>query len=73
MSIASKKWLIAPQAPASLLRQYRQITPALAQVLYNRGYSDPQEASKFLYMRDTFNPLERGKEMKDVRKAAARL
>jgi single-stranded-DNA-specific exonuclease len=73
MSIASKKWDIAQPASFTILRQYRQISPALAQVLFNRGHSDPQEAAKFLYARDTTNPLERGKEMKDVRKAAARL
>src|SRR3990172_261282 len=73
MSIASKKWLIAPKAPGSLLRQYRQMSPVLAQVLYNRGFTDSISAAEFLYARKTTNPLLPENEMKDVRKAAGRL
>ena len=47
-----KKWLVAPPAPASVLRQYGQMNPVVAQVLYNRGFAEPQAAHRFLYDRD---------------------
>lgn len=52
MSIMLKDWFVYPAAPPSLLRQYRDISPVLAQVLYNRGFTDPQSAAHFLYDRD---------------------
>jgi single-stranded-DNA-specific exonuclease len=48
-----KRWLIAPPAPTNLLRQYRGMSPVLAQVLYNRGFDDPNEAYRFLYAKDS--------------------
>jgi single-stranded-DNA-specific exonuclease len=44
----AKNWWIAPPAAETLLRQYRGIGPILAQVLYNRGITDPTHAQKFL-------------------------
>jgi single-stranded-DNA-specific exonuclease len=64
---------VAEAAGDRLLRQYRQMSPVLAQVLYNRGFTDPESAAKFLYSRKTTNPIQAGSEMKDVRKAANRL
>jgi single-stranded-DNA-specific exonuclease len=52
MSIASKHWLVAEKAAADHLRRYKGMSAVLAQVLYNRGYTDPHEAAKFLYVRD---------------------
>jgi single-stranded-DNA-specific exonuclease len=52
MSIMLKEWFVYPAAPPSLLRQYRDISPVLAQVLYNRGFTNPQSAAHFLYDRD---------------------
>lgn len=70
MSIPSKKWVIAAPVPDHLLRQYRQINPVLAQVLYNRGLIDPTEASKFLYDRAVeTNPF----LMKGINEAVARI
>src|SRR5690554_4259458 len=70
MSIASKNWVIAPQAPASLLRQYRQMSPVLAQALYNRGFTDPTTTYKFLYDRDVeTNPF----VMKGMNQAVSRI
>lgn len=70
MSIASKKWLLASPAPPNLLRQYRQMSVVLAQVLYNRGLKDPLEASKFLYDRDVqTNPF----QMKGMSQAVHRI
>jgi single-stranded-DNA-specific exonuclease len=64
-----KRWLIAPQAPSSLLRQYK-MSPVLAQVLYNRGLVDPQEAASFLFTKE----LKRSPfEMKGMNKAVARI
>lgn len=70
MSIASKKWLVATPAPPHVLRQYGQIHPVLAQVLYNRGFTDPQAAAKFIYDRDVeINPY----SMKGMNKAVGRI
>jgi single-stranded-DNA-specific exonuclease len=44
----TKRWLIAPKAPTQLLRRYPGMTPILAQVLYNRGFTDPDQAYRFL-------------------------
>ncbi|MAS33084.1 MAG: single-stranded-DNA-specific exonuclease RecJ [Anaerolineaceae bacterium] len=70
MSITSKRWLIAPPMPHTLLRQYRQINPIVAQVLYNRGLKEPDAAYKFLYDRDVdTNPF----LMKGINQAVARI
>lgn len=47
-----KRWLIADPMPQDLLRQYRQISPILAQILYNRGFTGPAAARDFLNTRD---------------------
>ncbi len=48
----TKHWLIAPPAPPDHLRRYRGMSPTLAQVLYNRGLTDPAEAHDFLTISD---------------------
>ncbi|MBZ0303784.1 MAG: single-stranded-DNA-specific exonuclease RecJ [Anaerolineae bacterium] len=59
-----------PAAPANLLRQYRQMSPVLAQVLYNRSLKDPTSAAQFLYDRDIeANPF----LMKGMNQAVSRL
>ena len=44
----SKHWDVAPPAEADHLQSYRGMTPILAQVLYNRGLTDPIDAHDFL-------------------------
>lgn len=65
-----KRWEIMNPAPPSLLRRYKQMSPVLAQVLYNRGMRTPEEAYHFLYdkevNRDPF-------AFKDMRKAVERI
>lgn len=48
----TKRWLIAPQVPPELLRQYRGMGPVLAQVLRNRGFINPDEAYRFLCVKE---------------------
>lgn len=70
MSMLSKHWEIAPTAPRSLLKKYQQMSPILAQLLYNRGLQTPEEAYHFLYDKElSVNPF----AMKDMGKAVARI
>lgn len=48
----AKYWQLAPPAPPELLAQYRGMTPTIAQVLYNRGLTDPIDAFEFLHADD---------------------
>ncbi len=43
-----KHWLVTPAAEADILRRYRGMSPVLAQILYNRGLTEPGEAYDFL-------------------------
>ena len=47
MSIA-KHWLLAPSAEQHVFQRYRGMSPILAQVLYNRGLVEPEQAYEFL-------------------------
>lgn len=49
MSMLLKNWEIARSLSPSQLRRYRNVHPVLAQVLYNRGLQDPDDAYHFLY------------------------
>ena len=70
MSIVLKKWLVAPPAPPNVLQKYQKMSPVLAQVLYNRGLTDPTAAYKFLYDRDVdSNPF----DLKGMSQAVARI
>jgi len=65
-----KEWVIARPAPTSHLHQY-DVNPILAQILFNRGFENPDEAQKFLYDQDI-----RGEDpyiMKDMEKAVERI
>lgn len=69
-SMIQKEWIVAPAAPAEHLRRYKNISPILAQVLFNRGFEDPVQASCFLTASDlSEDPL----EMKDMQKAVSRI
>jgi single-stranded-DNA-specific exonuclease len=74
MPTSSKHWAVASPAATALLRQYRGMSPILAQVLYNRGFTEPEAATRFLYARDvSTNPLDTKTKMKGVDSAVARL
>ncbi len=47
-----KRWQIALPAPIEHLRAYSGISPTLAQILYNRGFTDPADARAFLHSAD---------------------
>jgi len=69
-SMIQKEWIIAPPAPDGHLRRYKNISPILAQILFNRGFEDPDQAGQFLSASDlTEDPF----EMKDMQKAVARI
>jgi len=59
MTTIDKQWHLAAPAPRDLLFRYKGMSPVLAQVLFNRGYRDPQLAEHFLEARDLRDrPLE---------------
>ncbi|MBC8098859.1 MAG: single-stranded-DNA-specific exonuclease RecJ [Armatimonadetes bacterium] len=57
-STITKQWLLAPPAPPDLLRRYKGLSPIAAQVLYNRGFTQPDAAYQFIYNKDcSHNPF----------------
>ncbi|MFN8450275.1 MAG: DHH family phosphoesterase [Anaerolineae bacterium] len=52
MMALAKHWLVAPAAEPGHLQRYRAMSPVLAQILYNRGLTDPGEAYNFLLADD---------------------
>jgi single-stranded-DNA-specific exonuclease len=66
-----KRWEVRALAPSSLLKQYRNISPILAQILFNRGLMTPDDAYHFLYDKDisASNPF----DMKDMQVAVDRI
>ncbi len=48
MSSSSKRWVVSPKPNPEYLRRYRGMSPVLAQILYNRGFTDPEDAYRFL-------------------------
>ena len=70
---ARKRWLIAPAAPASFLKQFGNLPRLLTQVLYNRGVTSPGDVAVFLDPSPPLcNPLDAPK-LKGLDKAVARL
>ncbi len=65
-----KEWVIAPPAPREHLARYRGCSPVLAQLLYNRGFEDPQAAHAFLHGDDL---REDPFQMKDMDIAVSRI
>lgn len=47
-----KRWIVAPKAAPDHLNKYRGMSPIVAQLLYNRGLTDPDDAYKFLHADD---------------------
>ncbi|MCY4070711.1 MAG: single-stranded-DNA-specific exonuclease RecJ [Chloroflexi bacterium] len=69
-SMIQKEWIIARPAPDEHLRRYKNISPILAQMLFNRGFEDPDQAKQFLTASDlTEDPF----KMKDMHKAVTRI
>lgn len=68
----TKSWLIASPAPPEHLKRYRDkgISAVLAQILYNRGFTDPNDAYVFLTAEggSRFSPF----KMTDMPKAIER-
>ncbi len=65
-----KRWIVAPAAPAALLDRYRGMHRVLAQVLYNRGFDQPDDALRFLRIQgEPFNPF----DLKGMSAAVARI
>lgn len=48
MSYQVKRWEVAPRAPNSYFAQFSEMPPLIVQILYNRGFTDPQEIDDFL-------------------------
>ena len=58
-----KRWLLATPLPPEQLHRYKNMSPVLAQVLFNRGFENPQDAYRFLYAKTdniTQNPFSMG-------------
>jgi single-stranded-DNA-specific exonuclease len=74
-----KRWLSAPEVPPLVLQEYDDyckryhgygMSPVLAQVLHNRGFTTPQEAYEFINGQDTrHNPF----QLTDIGKAVGRI
>lgn len=65
-----KEWVLAQWAPAEHLERYHGFSPILAQLLFNRGFEDPQSAQEFVNGRAlSEDPF----ELKDVDVAVARI
>ncbi len=58
MPIPLKRWEITPRAPDSHFTQFPDLPPLIVQILYNRGFTAPQEVRDFLAHRwPDDNPL----------------
>jgi single-stranded-DNA-specific exonuclease len=66
----TKRWLLAPKAPPEHLRRYPGIGLILAQILYNRGFDNPEEARRFLVAKNVGGNCF---SMKGMNQAVARL
>lgn len=65
-----KEWVIASGVPTEHLHRYKDISPILAQILFNRGFENPDDAHRFLYEKDlSEDPF----IMKDMDKAVERI
>lgn len=65
-----KEWVRAQRAPVAYLERFHGFSPILAQLLFNRGFADPQQAQEFVnggaLSEDPF-------DMKDMDAAVARI
>lgn len=69
-SMLPKRWQVATPASEEHLRQFRGITPIVAQILINRGIDNPKDARQFLYDKQTsYSPF----DLTDMQKAVGRI
>ena len=47
-SLPSYRWQVSPLAPPEFCRQFSHLHPAFAQILYNRGFTEPAQLQAFL-------------------------
>jgi single-stranded-DNA-specific exonuclease len=48
VALKSKRWQVSPPLPADQAARFQRFHPVVAQILYNRGYTDPDTAQRFL-------------------------
>lgn len=48
LSIAIRRWDVLPRAPDTHFAQFPDLPPLIVQILYNRGFTQPQEVYQFL-------------------------
>ncbi len=70
MSTLPKRWVIASPASPEILNRYANMGSVLAQVLYNRGFTNAAEAERFL---DPTDELSNPFQMKGINQAVARI
>ncbi len=70
MSSQPKRWHLAPKAPINYVNALNDIGPVMAQVLYNRGITDVDNAR--LFLSDNL-PIHDPFKMKGMNKAVARI
>jgi len=51
VTIQLKRWEVAPRAPNSHFAQFPDLPPLIVQILYNRGFTAPEEVEDFLRYR----------------------
>ena len=69
-SLTNKRWRVLPPAPPEYMQRLRHLHPVIAQVLYNRGFHQPQDITTFLNRDLSFdNPF----RLKDMNRAVDRI
>lgn len=76
MSSFAKRWIVAPTGNPDYLRRYPGMSDVLAQILYNRGFTSPDSARRFLHVDSldfgAFLSVKRGKDS-HIDRALARI
>ncbi len=70
-TIRTKKWQVAPVAPATLFTELTQYNPVVAQLLYNRGINSLSDAQNFI--QGIYLPSANPFLLTDMDKAVARI
>src|SRR5258708_33647793 len=70
MSLNPKRWLINPAPSPDMIAPFQYFHPIVAQILYQRGYTDPHSAQAFL---DGDMPSSDVFKMKGINKAIPRI